>query len=279
MTGQSPDGLPVAYTVTPPTAQGGAPPVTVACNAPQTFPVGTTTATCTATDALARQASCSFTVTVTPPPSLPVTRFLAFGDSLTAGEVSLAPTFLFLSPTDAYPYRLQGQFMARYPSQTITVVNDGVPGELATEGGLARLPMEINDRRPQVLLLMEGTNDLLGRTPDRVAQALDGMVSDAHQRGVVVFIATLPPARTGTRPTQAARISVLNELIKQIALKDNVHLVDVYAPLAANMSLIGQDDLHPTPEGYEVMAQTWFNAIVSVLDPSVASAARSVRWR
>jgi len=192
------------------------------------------------------------------------------------------PLVLFLSPTDAYPYRLQGHFMTRYPSQTITVENAGVPGEFATVGGLARLSPEINDRRPNVLLLMEGTNDLNGRSPDRVAQALDDMVRDARQRGVVVFIATLPPARPATRPTQAANIPILNGLIKQIPLKyggQNVHLVDVYAPLAANMSLIGQDDLHPTPAGYEVMAQTWFNAIVSVLDPSVASAARSVRWK
>ncbi len=275
---QSPDGRPVPYTVTPPTAQGGAAPVTVACNAPAAFPVGTTTVTCTATDARLQQGTCSFMVTVTLPPPLSVTRFLAFGDSLTAGEVSYAPTFLLVEPLLAYPYRLQGLFMQRYPAQTITVENAGLPAELATTGGLARLPVEINQRRPHVLLLMEGTNDLNSRSPDRVAQALDDMVRDAHQRGIVVFIATLPPARPAKRPTQAQQIPILNELIKQIAFKENVYLVDVYAPLAADMSLIGVDDLHPTPAGYEVMAKTWFDAIVKVLEPA-PTLRGPARWR
>ena len=51
-----------------------------------TFPLGATTATCTATDARQRTASCSLTVTVTEPPLISLTRFAAFGDSITAGE-------------------------------------------------------------------------------------------------------------------------------------------------------------------------------------------------
>ena len=276
---QSRDGLPVAYTVTPPTAQGGSAPVTVACDAAASFPVGTTTVTCTATDARQQQGTCSFAVTVAAPPKLPYTRFLAFGDSLTYGVVSLSPTFLLLSPTQGYPYLLQGHFMARYPTQTILVQNSGVPGELATDGGIARLPGEIYAYHPEVLLLMEGTNDLNSRSPDRVAQALDGMVRDAKERGVIVFIATVPPARPGRRPEQAANIPALNALIRDIALRRNAYLVDVYAPLAADMSLIGVDDLHPTPAGYEVMARTWLDAIVLALEPPAPTLRRPARWQ
>jgi hypothetical protein len=35
----------------------------------------------------------------------------------------------------------------------------------------------------------------------------------------------------------------------------------MYAPFAADMSLIGADDVHPTPRGFDVMAQTFFEAI------------------
>src|SRR4051812_30909124 len=49
------------------TVTGGTPPVVVACNPPSgsTFPLGATTATCNASDALSRQAGCSFTITLT----------------------------------------------------------------------------------------------------------------------------------------------------------------------------------------------------------------------
>src|SRR5207253_6536063 len=57
----------VNFTVT---ASGGCSPPTVVANPPSgsTFPVGTTTVTATASDTCGNSASCSFTVTVLPPP-------------------------------------------------------------------------------------------------------------------------------------------------------------------------------------------------------------------
>ncbi len=59
-------GSGVVVTFPPPTASDNCPGVTVVCNPPSgsTFPVGTTTVTCTATDASGNTATCSFTVTV-----------------------------------------------------------------------------------------------------------------------------------------------------------------------------------------------------------------------
>ena len=52
------------------------------------FPVGPTRVTCTATDAAAATATCGFDVNVQRVPQLTRTKFLAFGDSVTAGEVT-----------------------------------------------------------------------------------------------------------------------------------------------------------------------------------------------
>ncbi len=59
----SPAGAVVNYTVT---VSGGCPPITLTCLPPSgsTFPIGTTTVNCTASDSCGGQASCSFTVTV-----------------------------------------------------------------------------------------------------------------------------------------------------------------------------------------------------------------------
>jgi len=59
-----PSGAVVTYPA--PTASGGCPPVNVVCNPPSgsTFPVGTTTVNCTATDSCGQTATCAFKVTV-----------------------------------------------------------------------------------------------------------------------------------------------------------------------------------------------------------------------
>jgi hypothetical protein len=65
-------GAVVTYTSS---ASGGCPPVTINCNPPSgsTFAIGTTTVTCTASDACGQTANCSFTVTVNPPTQITLT--------------------------------------------------------------------------------------------------------------------------------------------------------------------------------------------------------------
>src|SRR5262249_27751519 len=143
---------PVTVSYGNPTVTNGTQPVSVTCTPTSGagFPVGSTTVTCTATDAVNRSASCSFAVVVTfvpPPPRLSVTRFVAFGDSITQGAVpdGSYPTrfrvFQLLPPDVAYPGRLATLLKARYTAQTqqIVVFNEGLQGETAVAGA-ARLP-------------------------------------------------------------------------------------------------------------------------------------------
>ena len=119
-----------------PEATRGQSPVTVACSpaSGETFPIGTTTVSCTATDALQRQASCRFNVIVTKLPQLSRVRFMAFGDSITAGEVTfpgstagLTSGKLEVVPSAAYPTVLQRLLRSRYQFQgdQIIVVEPG----------------------------------------------------------------------------------------------------------------------------------------------------------
>ena len=162
------DGRPVTVPITLPLAAGGSAPVAVTCNQPTQFPIGSTTVGCTATDARQRTASCSFVVAVKGPPRLRHTTFLAFGDSITAGTKSDPVTLRLVPAAYAYTVLLQGRLASRYTLQTPTVWNEGVGGEF-TSDGLLRLRPLLQQFRPEVLLLMEGTNDLLDRpdTPRR----------------------------------------------------------------------------------------------------------------
>lgn len=170
-TSQTTAGIEVAYTV--PSPVGGRAPVSLTC-APasgQRFPVGTTRVTCTATDAALQTASCGFDVTVTAILRLTRTKFLAYGDSITAGEVTvpvgtamvlgqLQTIFTqILVPSAAYPTVLNDKLTQRYASQIITVKNAGKPAEAVVDTGPRYLATFTADP-PEVVLLLMGYNDI-----------------------------------------------------------------------------------------------------------------------
>ena len=278
ITVESFEGNPIPVTYGLPGASGGTPPLNVACTpeSGKTFAVGEHTVTCTVTDGASKTASCTFKIIVTTPPRLTLTQFTAFGDSLTWGVTSTpVPTTLQAlrlltltepPPPEAYPNQLEQMLRARYKLQSSYVYNEGVGGERVDPGGLARMPSALRAHPTEAMLLMEGTNDLLDFEPG-AAKAIDGldrMVVDALGRGYKVMLATIPPQRAGgarTRDAVAKRIPGFNDQIRGIAANRHVPLVDVYDALKDKLYLIGVDDLHPTTQGYQVMAQTFLDAI------------------
>jgi lysophospholipase L1-like esterase len=198
VTVQSPEATAVAVQFAAPTVTGGTAPVTTTCThqSGSPFEVGTTDVACTARDARQQAASCGFRVAVAVPPKLATTRFLAFGDSITAGVIpttcslgtppvsrcltTLTPLTLaqLLPSTPAerlldiqqlradlnassvsYPLKLQALLASRYYVQPVVVVNEGLPGETADDG-VDRLSQALTTHAPEALLLMEGINDI-----------------------------------------------------------------------------------------------------------------------
>jgi lysophospholipase L1-like esterase len=268
---ESPSDVPVeVHYDPPPTTGGGRPPVGFTCTPPSgsAFAVGTTTVNCAATDAAAQSATCAFQVTITAAPRLSLTTFLAFGDSLTEGKVSVGLTLL-AGPPESYPSKLQIQLAGRYRNQTIVVVNAGVSGEQAVEGA-RRLPGVLGSFRPEVLLLMEGTNDLFHWRDEgipRAIPALESMIREARGRGVHVLLATVPPQRTGgARDDVAQLVPALNREVRALASREGVPLVDVFAAMDGQPHLIGSDELHMTEQGYEFMAGVFLEAIKTTLE-------------
>jgi hypothetical protein len=276
--GQAPTGSPVTIQVPPATATGGVLPISLSCSpAGAVFPVGSTRVACQASDARGTTASCTFNVTVAPPP-LSRTVFLAFGDSMTAGEITVPtatglradglPNFkLVVVPTRSYPSELLTLLRARYITQAAQFVmsNAGLPREWAIDGAV-RFPQVMAGSGAQVVLLLEGVNDLiaLGTPGVRPAVlALQSMIRAARIRGATVFVASLPPPRPGgVNSVPLALVLSLNDQIRVGAPAEGAVFVDVYAALATNVNLyIGSDGLHPTEAGYQRIAETFFAAI------------------
>ena len=237
-----------------------------------TFPIGTSPVTCTATEAEALIGSCTFAVTVLPPGLLSKTKFMAFGDSLTKGVVGLTPSDL-VDPANSYPTQLQDMLGARYPDQIITVINAGKGGE-NTSGGRVRAPQELNEHAPEVLMILEGVNDLVVIGPSQAAMDLKVIAQLGKMHGAAVLIATLTPIgdrKNRQSPGLRAAIDDLNQQIRQIARELNIDpVVDLFAAFEGNPSLLCDDGLHPTVEGYRVMAMEFFDGIVSRFEVSRA---------
>jgi acyl-CoA thioesterase-1 len=263
VTVQSIDGGPSPVVYELPQVVGGETPVRVSCSpvSNSVFQLGTTTITCTVSDAVGRTDACTFTATVTLPPQLAVTSFLAFGNSITEGKTATGVT------PDNYVANLEAMLDGRYTAQAgeIEVLNRGLGGETAAQGA-ARLPGELIAFRPAVLLLEEGVNDLSSGAPAVIAPmiaALRDMVREAKARNVHVFLGTLLPVREGSPRTNAFPIVVeANKQIRNLAAEEGVTLVDLYAGFGGSPEpFIDTDGLHPNLAGHQKMAELFFDAI------------------
>jgi len=139
---------------------------------------------------------------------------LAFGDSLTYGTGAEA--------SDSYPAVLE-RLIGR------EVVSSGVPGEVSAQG-LARLPVVLDQIRPQLLILCHGGNDLLRQLdPTALAANLRAMVRIARDRGIPVALIAVP------KP----------------ALFPSAH--PLYAQVADELGLPVES--HPNARGYALVAE------------------------
>ena len=221
-------------------------------------------------------------MTVSRTPQLSVTRFLAFGDSITAGEVTFPvndgpPTLgnlshkLVVVPSAAYPTVLRSLMTTRYATQAASIVltNEGVPGESARGSAtLARFSQAVASQRPNIVLLMDGYNDIGdGSVLTATAQAVNAMCAEARNRGARVFLATLAPSRPGFRAIPLSSVQGYNDRLREVARGENAVLVDVYAALLPEVNVnIGVDGLHPTETGYRRIAEAFMAAIQANLE-------------
>jgi lysophospholipase L1-like esterase len=212
-----------------------------------------------------------------PVPRISRTRFLAFGDSFTAGEVTSPGSAsssgihkMIVVPAASYPSQLQTQLRTRYTSQgtSIVVVNSGEPGERILDGN-QRFPGVFAVHRPEVVLLMEGANGLPLVGPDISTGVMRIMVQASKDGGARVFVGSMIPQVAG-RPRATTPVSELlayNNTLQIMSTQEGVTYVDLYNTLLPDAAtLIGSDGVHPTEAGYTRIAELFFAAIKATLE-------------
>jgi len=275
-------GLAISFDT--PSVTGGQGTVNVTCSpgSGENFPIGATEVKCTATDTLNRTDNCGFTVTIAKLATLSKLKYFAFGDSITAGEIT-APiggsifsgagliTKQIVVPGSSWPAVLQRTLQGRYASQAsqISVANFGLGGEKAINAR-NRFLAGIISVQPEVVLLLDGFNDIPGGADGAASSAANEvgiMAAEARLRGMRVFIGTPTPGHPGSRQIDPFLLVDYAGRMRALAARENATLIDFYTlMLPGAAQYIGIDGLHPNELGYAKMADIMFQAIQSAFE-------------
>jgi len=270
---------PQAVTYAAPAVHDGAPPVATMCSPSPgaAFGLGTTMVSCSANDAMSRQATCSFSVTLKGM-TIAVGKYDAFGDSLTEGETGRPSVFADLLDTpNAYPTRLQAALDLAYPGQA-TVLNQGLSGD-PVEETLKKIKARLPGDKPGAVLLLSGYNNLTracgpgaagtkacGDGIEQVAFGIRDCIRSAKEANAGVkytFVSTLtPPGPSGSNRIDPNAIVQANARLRPMVAAEGGILVDSYAAFAGHEAeYVNVDGLHLRPAGYQALADAFFAAI------------------
>ena len=178
---------------------------------------------------------------------------LFFGDSLTAA--------MGLDPAEGYPAEIQKIIDSL--GLNYEVLNAGLSGE-TTAAGRNRIDWVLN-QEVDVFVLALGANDGLRGIPVeetyRNLQAIIDKVREENPNVEIVLAGMQIPPNLGPEYTTQFR-----ELFPRLAEENNLHLVPfLLEGVAGDPKLNQQDGIHPTAEGYDIVAKN----VWEVLEPVV----------
>lgn len=154
---------------------------------------------------------------------------LAFGDSLTAGYG--------VEKAQSYP-----SVLAELSDRT--VINAGISGETTTEG-LARLPDVLAQTKPDLLILLEGGNDILrSQDLDQTEANLSAMIELAESQDIEVVLVGVPN-----------RLAKVTPFYKDLAAEHDLVFAPELVGTLIREESYKSDSVHFNAQGYRLMAE------------------------
>jgi len=184
-------------------------------------------------------------------------RIVALGDSTTAGTPG------FKSPLEAPPSG-RGDVESQYAHwlhgthADWQILNRGVNGERSDQIR-QRFERDVLEEMPDVVVIIAGVNDIYQGRPATAVQAeLQAMYEAARAAQIAVVAGTIIPFNTAT-PEQNARMRAVNDWIRGcVESQPGLTFCDTRAAVAApgfpDRLASSPDDLHPSADGYRLMA-------------------------
>ena len=177
-------------------------------------------------------------------------RVVFIGDSITEGWSDFSPEFF----------------------QQNNFVNRGISGQ-TTPQMLIRLKPDAVHLDPKMIVINGGTNDIAGNTgpstPEMIIDNLCSMAEIAIKNNIDVALTTILPVYKYPGNDEVADppkiISFINSALEEYCKKNSLICVDYYSSMVDGKkglkSEYGNDGVHPTKEGYEVMEKAIKNVI------------------
>jgi lysophospholipase L1-like esterase len=158
-------------------------------------------------------------------------------------------------------------------------VNRGIGGQ-TTPQILLRFRQDVIALKPDIVVILAGTNDLAENTGPTSLEAIEdnlkSMVDLARKNGVRPILASVLPAaaypwRPEIRPID--KILALNQWMKEYAETEGIGYLDYYSAMVTDQHglkpELSGDGVHPNEAGYAIMASLVTDAIAkSKLQPA-----------
>lgn len=199
-----------------------------------------------------------------------VISIVAFGDSITYGEGDFNSPDSTVSEANhpsrpsGYPLRVEGYL-------GVPVSNAGVSGEQLINVGLNRLIRILARNKPDIVLIMEGSND--ARVPQGASayhRAIQTAINVASALGIKVVIGTVPFTCCGHGFLEGP-IDTYNPVLRALAPVNDLQLADVHHAFSnycggdRNCRVLNRPEgLHPNSLGYDIIGEAFTAALLKI---------------
>jgi len=182
-------------------------------------------------------------------PARKAQRIVFLGDSITDG--------------DTYPLLVR-QALVEAEKPAPICINAGIGGDTAA-GMLKRLDRDVFSRRPTLVTLSAGINDVLHKVPDadyqRDVTAIAQRMTKAHVRLIILNTSIL-----GDKHAESDRqLARYNDILHDVAQAYDCPLADVnhlmHDARAAGKDVLEEDDVHANYEGQRLIARAVLDAL------------------
>lgn len=182
----------------------------------------------------------------------PVT-IVCLGDSVTG-------VYYHTGGKRAYPEMLEIAIKRAIPKANVTVINAGISGH-STQNGLERLDRDVLSKRPDLVTVSFGLNDMARIPEEQFRKNLETIVARCREAKADVVLCT-PNAviNTGGRPTE--KLERYCEVIRATARDLKLAVCDQYRAGDAQRKqdawawrLTLSDEIHPNMDGHKLMAE------------------------
>ena len=181
-------------------------------------------------------------------------RIVLIGDSITEGWSNFDPEFFTRN----------------------NLINRGISGQTSPQM-LIRFKQDAIHLNPKLIVVNAGTNDIAANTgpstPEMIIDNITSMAEIAMKNKINVALSTILPVEkyewNKNVDDAPERISIVNAALKDYCASNNLVFINYYSAMVNDRkglkSAYGNDGVHPTKEGYDMMAFVLKNTISGLI--------------